>query len=635
MVRPPALKIEHLEERTVPALFGVPWADAGHLTLSFVPNGTQVDGAPSALFGLIPGNTADWQNELLRAVETWAQYANINVSVVADNGQDLGAPGAAQGDPRFGDIRVSARPLSDNVLAITTPSGFLAGTRSGDIELNSTVAYSIGGGNGTVDLYSAMLQEVGHALGVSNSIDPASPMFENYSGVRTGLTVGDIATIQGLYGVRGKDVFEGFVGNDTLATARDISMFGDAYNAFTPVLPGDITTANDVDYYKVRTLSSNPNGLTFKLDASGSLLAPRLTVLNAAGTVMSTVQSTDPQTGTLTITLPTVQANTYYYVKVEAANPTFAVGSYELKVVFNPSAPELMQSADAPATLDDAHSNDSLDNATKLHASAGYSSNSHYDATATLRNAADTDFYKVRSPQTGINQQNVLTVTVRALNASTLAPVVQVYDKDKTPVAAQVLANENGNYVVQIIGAASNQDYYIRVDGQSSGTGDYQLSADFRSQAVNLQLFASATLSAASATDYTSLTANRSQLTRFVLSAGTAPAGVQAGMRMAIFDAAGHVVTVLFAHAGQTVTATTYLAMGQYTIRVEELTPGGVALPAMTYSLQGITLTDPIGPLPLDPTLNGADVDPDIVVSKLPLDPFIDKTIDFLGDVIW
>src|SRR4051812_18509139 len=109
MARPSALQIERLEERTVPATFGVPWTDAQHLTLSFVPNGTQVDGSPSSLFGLIPGSSSAWQSELLRAVQTWAQYANINVDVVPDGGQDLGAAGGNQGDTRFGDIRFAAR----------------------------------------------------------------------------------------------------------------------------------------------------------------------------------------------------------------------------------------------------------------------------------------------------------------------------------------------------------------------------------------------------------------------------------------------------------------------------------------------------------------------------------------------
>src|SRR5262249_45451828 len=153
------------------------------------------------------------------------------------------------------------------------------------------------------------------------------------------------------------------------------------------------------------------------------------------------------------------------------------------------------------------------------------------------------------------------------------------------------------SYTVQVVNADSNKDYYLGVSGD--GAGDYQLTADFRSQAVNLQSMGDGKLSAGAATDFSSLTANRSQLMYFVLSGGDA-GGVQAGVRMAIFDAAGHVVNTLFAEAGQTVSGTTYLTTGTYTIRFEVLTPDGTALPTMTYSLKGVTLTDPIAPVSLD-----------------------------------
>ena len=159
MARHPALRFDTLEDRAVPAIFGVPWSDPRHLTLSFVPDGTDVDGVGSSLFATLPGGSGQWQSAILRAVEAWAANANINVDVVADSGDPLGTPGAPQGDVRFGDIRIAARPLSDNVLAVTTPSGFLGGTRTGDIVLNSTAAFSLGGAGG-FDLYSVLLQEV-------------------------------------------------------------------------------------------------------------------------------------------------------------------------------------------------------------------------------------------------------------------------------------------------------------------------------------------------------------------------------------------------------------------------------------------------------------------------------------------
>ena len=62
------LGVERLEERAVPATFGVPWADPSRLTLSFAPDGTSVAGqselvvpaaqCPAANRGLAAGDPA-------------------------------------------------------------------------------------------------------------------------------------------------------------------------------------------------------------------------------------------------------------------------------------------------------------------------------------------------------------------------------------------------------------------------------------------------------------------------------------------------------------------------------------------------------------------------------------------------
>jgi hypothetical protein len=630
MPSPLSLRLEALEDRSVPAIFGIPWADARHLTLSFVPDGTAVDGAASNLFAAMPGPAADWQVQVLRAVEAWAAVANINVAVVADSGDPLGAPGAVQGDSRFGDIRVAARPLSNNVLAITTPSGFLGGTRTGDIVLNSNDQFKPGGASGTVDLYTVMLQEAGHALGVSDGPDPASVMYEAYSGARSGLSAGDVASIQALYGTRTDD---GFEPNSSFAKAQELTRPKGSSNASIVVL-GDIATPQDVDYFKVRTANSNPYGLTFRLNAGISLLAPRMTVYDPNGTVVGSAQSVNPQTGALSVTLAQVPANALYTVKVEAANPAFGVGSYQLKVVFDPSAPDAL--TPSATAYDDGNTANTIATATRLATTAGYAPNTHYSILAIISDASDIDFYKIHAPNAGRNQQNVLTVNVRALDAAALAPVVKLYTKDQRPVSATILANGNGTYTIQLAGADSSQDYYLSVAaGNAGGTGDYQLDADFRSQVINLQQFGGGSLTAGASKDYSTLTAYRSQMMYFVLSAAADPAA-RAGVRMVIFDGAGHAVASLFAQAGQTVSLTTYLALGVYTVRYEGLTPTGSALPNLTYSLQGVTLTDPIGPTGSNPTLgSGSTAVSDYSWTKFLSDYYATLVLDPVAGVLW
>src|SRR5262245_4381539 len=213
---PLRLAVERLEARDVPATFGVPWLDGSNLTLSFAPDGTATfDGVSNLSQTLSPLGLNAAKLEILRAFQTWASQANVNIGVVADGGQAFGSNGAIQGDTRFGDIRLFAGSLGSNQLAETSPFNILGGTNAGDVTINSDGVFSIGAQAGKFDLYSAMLQEAGHTLGIGNSDDPNSPMYEVYGGMRSGLTAGDISDLQDLYGARIPDRYEGLLGNNT------------------------------------------------------------------------------------------------------------------------------------------------------------------------------------------------------------------------------------------------------------------------------------------------------------------------------------------------------------------------------------------------------------------------------------
>src|SRR5262249_18458642 len=121
--------LEALEDRLTPTTFGYPWPDARHLTVSFVPDGTPVGASTSRLFSLLgPNQAAAWEQEMLRALQAWAATTNVDLNVVADDGSPLGTPGALQGDPRFGDIRIGAVPLSSGSVSTSVPFNPLAGT---------------------------------------------------------------------------------------------------------------------------------------------------------------------------------------------------------------------------------------------------------------------------------------------------------------------------------------------------------------------------------------------------------------------------------------------------------------------------------------------------------------------------
>src|SRR5262249_21698915 len=157
--------------------------------------------------------TSSWQRDILLAFQTWAVNANINIGLVSDSGLPLGTTGAPKGDARFGDIRIAAEPLSPGVLALVSPFDYLAGTRSGDVRLN-TSAFSAAAA--PYDVFSVSLHEAGHVSGLAPSSAPASPLYETYAGVRSGLTPDDIANLQALYGPRTADAFDAKRSNDTL-----------------------------------------------------------------------------------------------------------------------------------------------------------------------------------------------------------------------------------------------------------------------------------------------------------------------------------------------------------------------------------------------------------------------------------
>src|SRR5947209_14078127 len=95
-----ALQVEVLEDRALPSVFGVPWPDGTHITLSFAPDGTPTGAGANTLFSSLDSAypRAVWQREILQAFQTWAENANINIGFVSDAGLPAGVAGVLQGD---------------------------------------------------------------------------------------------------------------------------------------------------------------------------------------------------------------------------------------------------------------------------------------------------------------------------------------------------------------------------------------------------------------------------------------------------------------------------------------------------------------------------------------------------------
>jgi hypothetical protein len=139
----------------------------------------------------------------------WATVSGFtNLGQVADGGADAGAPEANGG--HLGDIRVAAWTINEpTVLAHAfqpgTESIFADGTIAGDIHIDVPRTW-VDQPNDSVfdqdiDLFTVVLHELGHALGLGHSNVTGSVMEPIYSGGRRTLHTDDIAGIRSLYGI--------------------------------------------------------------------------------------------------------------------------------------------------------------------------------------------------------------------------------------------------------------------------------------------------------------------------------------------------------------------------------------------------------------------------------------------------
>jgi predicted Zn-dependent protease len=365
------LGLETLESRLTPyAVSGNAWPNPQLITLSFMPDGTLVSSGSngaitSDLFATLNArfSTAAWENAILTAAQTWAQQANINFTVVNDNGTPSGQGPYQQGDPGMGDIRIGAYNLGASVLGGTyMPPAANNFSVAGDLNFNDHATYNIGT---TYDLQTVALHELGHALGLGHSYSSSAVMWPSYGGVKQKLTTDDINGIQAIYGARQPDQYAqgqsgGLLGN-LLGTVTGLLGVGagsnpnDVNNSFQSAtnltslinptslvaqVPNlNIISTSDVHYFYFVAPAGTSGTVTFNVQSAGlSLLRPAMTVYaaNQASVLGSAAgTSADFNGDNLTVTLNGVTPGQAFYVKVSGSDTTaFSTGAYALTANF-------------------------------------------------------------------------------------------------------------------------------------------------------------------------------------------------------------------------------------------------------------------------------------------------------------
>jgi hypothetical protein len=604
---PKRLSVEHLEPRLTPAWF-VPWPNPEHLTLSFVPDGTDVSGTPSNLFASMGPNTALWEREILRAYQTWAIQTNINIGVVADNGAPLGTAGLAQGDPRFGDIRIAERPLTPIAgnldLADTASSDQINGTWAGDLLFNSNYTLIPSASMGQYDLYSVVLHEAGHSFGLpDNPGDPNSVLYPLYA-YHTGLSPEDIAAIQAMYGVRTPDAFQGTTGDNTLATAFNLTANGNL-----TTISADMNGKPQFFQFTTPSVASGINALTVNLNAAGiSLLTSSVTILDANGNPVASTITTDPLNNNLSISLPNYNPSTTYYVEVQGADSSVFsyAGAYTLQLAYSTSYGNSF-GLGSVYTNTDAGSNNTLATAQVLGASSSTQTAS-YAVVGTLASATDTHWYQI-TPIMSNGGTGTLTIGVVPQSQTTPGAYasVSVYDSNGNLLPSVVVTNQGGAYTIQLANQQSGATFYVSVTSEypngSNATGGYVVGAELTSTAVTtFDSFGAVTLSSSTPVLYSTLTLTQGKLVQFSLSAIAPPGSVLSAGQITVYDSSGNEVFVLAASAGGPLTTgTVWLNAGIYTVAYNGATVDGSALPALTLLPEARELSDPVNPIPINP----------------------------------
>lgn len=633
--------VEALEVRSLLTTYGLPWSDPRSLSVSFPGDNTPVGSHANDIRQTLDAvaSRGRWQTAALKAFQTWAEVANINVGLVADRSDAFGAPGLASNDPRFGEFRIGSFGQS-GVLASAVPFQPVAGTWSGDVLLNSSVRWYLGnsssqqppGGSG-YELKTVLLHEAGNSLGLMDRAEAGYVMSAQYTGPRWSLTAGDVSAIRAIYGAR-QDIYE-TVPNETRNTATPVVLTAAEAEAGRAVRNGSISSADDRDFYSF-VMPAGKTSATVTVWAAGiSLLESRLTVRKSEGGVLGSdaVSSVFQNNGRVQLTGLTPGAT--YFVSVDAIESSdFKVGDYRLDVdyrdpaLLTPVTPanhdsasysgrQRLQNADnvvlpqlfSGGLVDnEAGQNDRPATALALQSTPGFIVQSRYEAMGAIATAADRDLYTVVAPAGAVGSLNISLSSLGTVRPD-LTVVVMNRAGDRLP--SQLKKGSDGQQTLVVPNAVPGQTYVIGVWGRAGAvqtTGNYLVTADFSTSAAQMSQLTQKSLNIG-AVDSDLLSSSKSQLFRFDLT--TLSATSSKAVLISIIDVrTQQVVRTLSATGGVTDSAFVWLPAGDYIVVAKACAQGSSVTGPVEYRLLADVVSDDDGPGYTDPTMPPPPTEP-------------------------
>jgi hypothetical protein len=222
--------------------------------------------------------------------------------------------------------------------------------------------------------------------------------------------------------------------NDTYATANLIALGAD--------VTGEISTPDDVDYYRFSAPPSPRDILRVEIKSHSVTLAPRIVVYDDTGRPSdAAAESPDPGAGlTLLISPP---PNATLVVKVEGNRGT--QGAYALQV-------------GATHAFDRFEPNDEISSAHPIPVGQPIDAN--------IMDGEDTDFYSFVADRTG-----KMEVTLESQSPA-LIPAFTTFGPDKQPIEYVTV---RGGILTRPIDVREHEVYYVEVWGQAKSSGPYTL----------------------------------------------------------------------------------------------------------------------------------------------------------------